>query len=722
MSSQIMTSIISSPDIPRQAKAFVGTKGSLVFVLLSLIIFISYSNTFKAAWHLDDYANVAQNSRLHLEDLAPENLREVCFASPEDKALPYRSLPFLTFAFNWYIHQDRLIGFHLINIFVHILTAFILFVTILNLFNSPNLADKWAGSRFFVALLTAVLWALNPIQIQAVTYIVQRMASMAAMFYILAIYLYVKARLSRWRPFYILCVLSYGCAIFSKENAAMLPGALLLLEVTFFQNMKRPVTRRIAIWGGIGAILLVIGLGDLLFGNPFSFLNGYAHRTFTPSERLLTAPRLLVFYLSLLFYPVPTRLSITHDIAVSTSILQPWTTLPSLLLIVLLISLAIFRIQKNPILSFAILFFVLNHAIESTVIGLELVFEHRNYLPSLFLFLPVALGIKRLIDHYKRTQPPMATVCVGAVILLLTGFGTATYIRNMAWISEKTLWEDAMSKAPEASRPAHELAYNYYEKTGQYNEALRLYHHAVGLSGSNIYEPTLSYNNIASIHYTRGDYERAIQFWQKALAVYPKYEKAYYRMALALTNLGRWKEAEDTLDKAMAKGINNPAYNQLKGIILLGLNKPAESISYFKKVLTLTPGAWRPLLNVAMAHEMLENHQKAEWFLIQARAINPDEPLILLCLAQNRLKENDNRAAGGYIDQFLSVVHIERVAAYLKALARTHPQMMISYESLTPLISEKLESRLHDIRKQQNRFQIPRWVSETKAVQGSDEN
>ena len=183
-------------------------------------------------------------------------------------------------------------------------------------------------------------------------------------------------------------------------------------------------------------------------------------------QRLMTEPRIVVFYLSQIFYPIISRYSIEHDIAVSTSLLDPWSTLPGIILVLVLIGIGLSQMRKRPILSFAILFFFLNHVIESSIIPLELVFEHRNYLPSLFLFLPVAVAIKWLLDYYKKRNRSLAVILVAFVTILLILLGTGTYTRNRVWLTERTLWEDAAKKAPGSNRPLHNLAWAYYERIG----------------------------------------------------------------------------------------------------------------------------------------------------------------------------------------------------------------------------------------------------------------
>ncbi len=419
-----------------QDQQFQFGRNGRAFALLFFLVFLIYSNTFQASWHLDDYHNILNNPRLKIENLQPQSIIQTFYASFDrgqySKSKIYRPVACLTFALNWYFGQDNPFGYHLINIAIHFSTAFLLFLTILTLFESPNLRRKYKGSEYFIALLAAVLWAINPIQTQAVTYIVQRMASMAAMFYIAGIFFYLKARLDDSRSarilFYLGCCLAFIFALGSKENAVLLPISLILVEFIFFQDLSRPHTRR-AFFAIIAGGAIVIGVvGALLFinGNPLGVLS-YSHRPFTPLQRLLTEPRIVFFYLSQIFYPVATRLSIEHDISVSTSIMDPWSTIPSLIAVFLLIGIGLWQMRKRPVLSFAILFFFLNHAVESTIIGLELAFEHRNYLPSLFLFFPVAMGLKWLLDFYRDKKSLMHHV-----LLSFTGsVDSRPWLRNL---------------------------------------------------------------------------------------------------------------------------------------------------------------------------------------------------------------------------------------------------------------------------------------------------
>ena len=260
--------------------------------------------------------------------------------------------------------------------------------------------------------------------------------------------------------FYMGCLGSFLCAVLSKENAVMLPVSLGLVEIVFFQDGS--ITNKIKkhfpalAVAGIALILIIIVLfktGALNY-----FFRAYASRPFTLVERLLTEPRIVLFYISQIFYPVPARLSITHDIIVSTSLLSPWTTLPAILIVLLMIGIAVSQLKRKPLVVFSILFFFINHVVESTILPLELIFEHRNYLPSFFIFLPVAIALMYLFNYYQSKNRSMYTILTIFVTLVIIGLGCFTYIRNRDWRTETTLWQDAMKKAPRDARPVSNLA------------------------------------------------------------------------------------------------------------------------------------------------------------------------------------------------------------------------------------------------------------------------
>ena len=558
--------------------------GRIAFYLLVFIVLI-YGNALNAEWHLDDYPNILKNTNIQLEDLSPSSLsRAVQVPYVRGKRIT-RPLAMLSFALNWYLHGSDLVGYHLVNIGIHFAAAVLLYMTILELLRqAPVLKNRYAGSRQFIALLATVLWAANPIQTQAVTYIVQRMTAMVALFYMLALYFYIRGRTcpagSRRWAWWLGTAASFVAGMASKENAALFPFAVILVEVIFFQDLSRSDVRRRWLWiAGIVTVVFVIGSSTLFLNGEVSrILKGYDERTFTLTERLLTQPRVLWLYLSLLVYPIPSRLTPEYDITLSTGLIQPWTTLPAILGLFLLVAIGIFFIRRNPLVSFGLLFFLLNHAIESSIIPLEIVFEHRNYLPAMFLFLPVAAGFKHLLDGYRVRRRGMHGVMVGFGILVMIGWGMGTHIRNMDWATEETLWRDAITKAPHSYRALHNLAWGHFERTGQLENAYRIYQKARGLKMHNRMNAALPLNNMANIQYVLGDYESAATLWQEALTYAPDHPDYLYRYALALTKTGDYDRAMSYADGLIATGRFKSDSESLKGRLLLLQGKPEQAL------------------------------------------------------------------------------------------------------------------------------------------------
>ena len=636
----------------------------VAFVLLSVLVFLIYSNTFQASWHFDDFPNIVLNPYLKISDLKAETLYNTFFASRKDgfyqQTKLYRPLACLSLALNWYAGQQDVSGYHVVNLLIHIVTTIFLFLTVLLLFRSPNLRSKFEGSQYFIALLTAVLWAVNPIQTQAVTYIVQRMASMAAMFYVMGLYFYLKGRLQpvAWKSTVCFagCLLSYGLALASKENSVTLPVAWVLLEALFFQDLTDSRTRRRIYWITAGAAIgiAVVGLIFFLKGDFSVISKTYSDRSFTPLQRLMTQPRVLIFYLSLIFYPIPTRLSIEHDLVLSTSLIDPLTTLPSILLIFALIGLGLFQMHRRPLLSLAILFFFLTHVIESSIIGLELIFEHRNYLPSLFVFLPVATGIKWLLDHYRDHRRAMYRVIVSFVTVIILGFGIGTFVRNIAWSTEKTLWEDAMQKAPNSVRPYHNLAWGYYWKSGQYDKAAELYEKSLGFSGHANISQARIINNIANIHFIKGDIRKAGQMFHEAYRRYPQYALFQLNLAKVKVKTGEWQAALGLLNKILDKAPEHRPALSLKGQVMFRQHRYARGVECFLKLLAQKPDDPIALLQAGIGLRLTGDLQRAKWHFNSAHQTDPQNISPLLWLLETNLKLEDELAADRLEDKLLA--------------------------------------------------------------------
>jgi tetratricopeptide (TPR) repeat protein len=686
-------------------------------------VLLAYSNTFHASWHLDDITNILDNKHVHVSTLSFSDWAKSIHAPFSDPDNPrtglsglYRPVAMMSFAVNWYLGGRDVFGYHLVNLAIHCLTACVLYFTIFNLLQTPNIRDRYRGSEYFIAFLATALWALHPIQTQAVTYIVQRMASLSALFYLTGIYLFLKCHSARTpgRRYLLfgLCLLSYLLAIGTKQNTVTLPAVWLLLEIVFYIGPGFFKGKKIKVAFVSVLIGLMLFFSLLLFywqENPFSVIAaGYQQRPFTLMERLLTEFRVMVFYLCQIFYPVPQQFSIVHDFAVSKSLLEPWTTAGALVLISTLIVGAFIQLRRLPLWSFSILFFFLGHSIESTIFPLELVFEHRNYLPSLFLFLPVAAGMKSLIDIYHHKNRLVYFLLIGSIPLLISGLGLGCYLRNSVWATEKLLWQDAMQKAPLLARP-YQIVASALERENRLDEALFLYRKALTLKDP---MPKLSrfisLGNMGNIYKKRKDFKTAVFHLNEAIKIEkgPYTHRVRHNLALCLINSNAEEKALEQFEWLLIRQKNDPRFLTGKGFILLRQGKADLALEYLQRALRQNPYDKNTLICLGMALSKKGFYDRAEWYLQTAKNKHPKNLVIYLTLLQNALYTQKTNRVESYLSSVTSQFTIGALKRYLTEHARGYgyiDETFVLIEDdliLPPLIdflNQKIETRQYTL-------------------------
>jgi tetratricopeptide (TPR) repeat protein len=487
---------------------------------------------------------------------------------------------------NYYFGELDVLGYHLVNTLIHFLASVFLFLFIYHTLNLPALRTKYADNAYPIALLATLLWAINPVQTQAVTYLVQRMASMAGMFYIMSMYFYLKARThvkgGQKVLLFMLCFSCFLLALGSKENAIILPLSLSLYEILLLQKITRENLRKnLRIFLVVAGAIFILGFAYIYVrgGNIFYFIGDYDVRPFTLWQRLLTEPRVIIFYISLLFYPMPHRLNIAHSIEISTSLLEPITTLLSILLIVGAIVCTMIIARKRPLLSFCVLFFFINHLVESTIFALELIFEHRNYIPSMLLFLPVAIGFWNLLKRYSMKKS-MKFIISLFIILLLIGLGHSTFMRNFTWKNEKSLWIDAVDKTPDIPRPHHNLG-KYYQDIGDYKNAILEYEKALDKPENNRKDGAfVTYYNLGKIYGDLKDSKKALDFYKKSIAINPDYAPTYNNMAAIMDREGKYALAHEYLLKAFNLDPSNTEFHFNLGFHYVREGQPQKAVHH----------------------------------------------------------------------------------------------------------------------------------------------
>jgi tetratricopeptide (TPR) repeat protein len=641
------------------------TRTSVAAILLLGLVFICYANILNAPWYFDDLIRIVNNPAVHMSELTPSavmaSMDPAAGASHSRDAF-FRPVAMLTFALNWYFTNGDVVGFHLVNILIHFLTTVVLYRTILALACTPQAARLSLGQARFVALLASALWAVHPIQTQAVTYVIQRTTSLAALFFISGIYAYLTGRLADSRgkriAFFVLSAVCYLLAVGTKLNTAILPLSILLIDILFFQDLDSPGNRfkvfyRVAL-AGVVALVLGVGLLWYLKGNPLtSIIGAYQWRPFSLAERLMTEPRIVLYYLSQIVLPLPGRFAFMRDIPISRSWLEPAMTLSALVVLVLLIGVGIMAARRYKFLSLAILFFFLNHLVESSFLPLELMYEHRNYLPSMFLFAPLAILIAVGIERWRQSRRVLFGGLVAGTVLLLIMLGAATHMRNSLWASEKLFWEDVLVKAPGNARPYLQLA-AYHEKQGNYDLALKLYARSLAL-----YDPAPqraragAYNNMGTIFNRLNRKDAAIAHFQKALDVNPRHEIARYNLLFPLVASGRFDDALAHAEILLQKNPTHPYYLNSAGYILLLQGRLDSARRHLEKALVATPSATDVLINLGITMGRLGHYTEALALLSHARRLAPAQPTALMGLIEVHVRAGDATAADEYTDELV---------------------------------------------------------------------
>ena len=442
-------------------------KNLFAIISLGILVLMIYSNTFDASWHFDDEYNILKNNALHIEKFTWQNIKSTFYANWDGRGSLYRPAACLSLALNYYFCENNVQGYHIINLLIHFLSSFFLYLFIYHTLNLPSLRESYGTNAYFIALLSSVLWAISPVQIQAVTYIVQRMASMAGMFYIMSLYFYLKGRTSISNTakvgHFSLCFACGLSAIFSKENAAILPLVIITYDLFLIQEITKKSLKKYFILF-ITAILTILFIASIIKGNSIftldRIISGYGTRGFSLIERLLTEPRVVLYYISLLLYPMPHRLCFSHDILISKGLFEPPTTIVSILVIFFIVALVILKAKRWPLFSFCVLFFFTNHLIESTIFPVELIFEHRNYIPSMLLFIPISILILVVIKFFSNRKL-LQILMTAFTVLLIVALGHATFVRNFAWKTEGSMLLDIIEKSPNLSRPRLNLGCYY---------------------------------------------------------------------------------------------------------------------------------------------------------------------------------------------------------------------------------------------------------------------
>lgn len=553
--------------------------------LLILAALCAYANSMAGAYLLDDLTWIANNRDL-------PTLGQFTRSHLDDRWLIAASIEL-----NYRLGGINPIGFHLLNLGVHITAGLVLFGIVRRTLLLPLWQGRYTASADGIAFATALLWLLHPLQTQSVTYVIQRCESLMGLFYLLTLYAVLRAaespRAWLWQLGTIACFfLGLGC----KEVIATAPIVILLYDWVFLtQSFKETFRRRWLAYLGMTVILgLFIALTALRLGRPAADV-GFGVAKATPFTYLMSQAGVLLYYVRLSYWPLGQCLDY-FDWPVTTSVSD--FVLPGAFVGILVAASLVAVAFRRPVGFLGCWFFFILAPTSSVLPINDLAFEHRMYLSIIpLILLAVLLGkeiVARLFERAGLSARWAHTLQVFVLLMIAGTLGVLTFQRNDLYHDPYAMWQDVLRQRPEniraivyavqtapPARHAEEVSvlferaskfnYNYWLMSLQLiQEHQHLYQDREAEKALTITEQKIHAlipaNKVAIsqagliwwrgfLDFRQGHTEAAAKHFVKVLTLDPEVASYHFSLAGIFSELGRHAEA----DAAFARGLERNA-------------------------------------------------------------------------------------------------------------------------------------------------------------------
>lgn len=538
--------------------------------LLIVIAFISYLNTINVPFIFDDYPYLAENPAIRSFHyfFKPDKIFSLPIDSDVKNNFILRPVSYFTFAVNFALHDYDVRGYHVVNLLIHIGNAICVFLLVsitlrISDLDTPEHDHIYPLSRKrMFPLVCALIFVAHPLQTQAVTYTIQRFATLSALFFLITLVSYILSRRAETvimrRAWYILCLFAALLAMNTKENAFVLPVMIVIYEFIF---LKGRVAKRVIGLIPVVATMAVIPykilhLSSLSKNNmQTDIVNAINTANFTGTsswEYLITQLGVIVSYISLLL--LPARQNLLYDLPLQKTFFSIKVLMPLVLLLLIILT-GIWALRRSlrhksafssslKIVSFGIFWFFVTLAVESSVIPLDdLMFEHRVYLPSIGFILALISGIDIIMMKLTKLSLFSSKISAAGLFLLIGCSVVATVTRNSLWGNEITLWSDVVEKSPKSSR-AHNALGVALTRQGEVRLGNILTSEAEKMLSDSAFQENVR---------LRGkDAQLESAIWEFRLAILhnPNNEKAHINLGIALIDRGKFDEAIAALHQA----------------------------------------------------------------------------------------------------------------------------------------------------------------------------
>jgi tetratricopeptide (TPR) repeat protein len=550
----------------------------------------AYWNSFAGQCVFDDPSSIRENPSItHLGDL-----RKV-LCPPRLSSVTGRPLVNLSLAVNYAIGGtvDRW-SYHAFNLAFHLLAALTLMGIVRRTLTSPALRGRFGRAALPLATAISLLWALHPLQVQAVTYIIQRAESLASLMYLLTLYCTIRsagpgATRATWTA---AAILSCAAGMATKEMMATAPVAVLVYDRLFLAGgWRQAISRRKFLYAGLAATWLI--LAALMWSGPRSNTTGFGLKGVTPWGYAGTEFGVILYYLRLVFWPSP----LVGDYY------WPWANsvagiLPPALAVGAMLAATIWLLWRGrPAAMAGVWFFLILAPTSSFVPIIDPVFEHRMYLPLAAVVCAAVLGGYRLLVILGRHGPAADTpACAGllggaaAVAALAVTLGWLTHQRNRVYASEIVFWQDVVDKQPNNWRGPFSLG-NAFLAAGNLDQANNYFQASQKIAHSSI-----------------------------------QYRSSGYDIALVMFRKDQYLQADQELTRLLSATPPDADVLTLKGNLAMKQDKPAEAANDYARALQKDPNHVEALAGLADAYLAAGKTAEAKQALAKTQPLFKDPP------------------------------------------------------------------------------------------------
>jgi tetratricopeptide (TPR) repeat protein len=482
----------------------------------------------------------------------------------------YIPVTILSYWIDYRIWGLRPAGYHLTNLLLHALASGLMFLLFTRLTKRP-----------VASAMIALLFALHPMNTEAVTWVAERKSVMAMCWMLLCFNAFIswEAQTESGRARYGLSLLCYALACLSKTAVVFFPLVLMGYQIFLKQlPVKRSLLRTLPFFG----IALLTSMGRLIGHHTSGQMDWSPFKSVW--EQIYTILEIFGWYLKRLVLPI--RLNTSYPLETSTQLLDVGVIFG--LTALLAVGVVLVRgIRHYPLVSFGLLWYVAAWLPHAQIIGVPpaLRADRYVYYSSAGLFLAVGFGLEALAMRLKSSSPNPVRAVIGVLaVAVICGFGSMTVLRNRVWADSKSLWTASVRGHDGNPMALCNLAMVYVAE-GDLDQAISQYRKALAINHKN----ADARNNLAALYMRKGWRERAIAEWKRALTDDPRHSKARNNLGSVYAMTGRLDKAIEQFKLAVSTDPDDARAHYNLGLAYSKSGRKDQAVAHFKEAVRLKP-------------------------------------------------------------------------------------------------------------------------------------